>query len=126
LLAHGGDSATTRAAVEAACDDALHPLTGETRRHAMAAIAPGAGVALEGAGLAVSAVTQARQGGWTVLRAVNTTDAAVRGGWRLGTPVRDARLARLDETPGRAVRVARDGRVNFTAPPHAVITMLVR
>ncbi|MBI3789795.1 MAG: hypothetical protein HY275_02820 [Gemmatimonadetes bacterium] len=126
LVAHGPDGAETRALVEAGCDELLHPLAGETRRHAMAPIAAGAGATLDGVGLAVSAITLARHDGWLVLRAVNLTSAPVRGAWSVGGAVREARLARLDETPGRTLRVARDGRVRFVAPPRAIVTVLVR
>ncbi len=126
IVPHGPDGAATRTQIECACDDELHPLGGETRRHAVAPIADGAGVTLEGEGLALSAITDARVGDWMVLRAVNLTDAPIRGAWRVAGGVRSARLARLDETPGRMLRVAKDGRVAFSAPPRAVVTVLVR
>ena len=126
LLAHGADSRETRAAIEAACDETLHRVHGETRRHAMAPIADGAGIDLEGIGLALGAIMLARADGWMVLRAVNLTDAPVRGAWRIAGGVRTAHLARLDETPGRVLRVARDGRVPFSAPARGIVTVLVR
>ncbi len=126
IVPHGADSAESRTFVEEACDDELHPLAGETRRHAVSTIADGGGVALEGQGLALCAITDARRGDWTVLRAMNLTDAPVRGAWVVATGARAARLARLDETPGRALRIAKNGRIAFSAPPRAVVTVLVR
>lgn len=126
LLAHGPDRAATRAAVEAACDDALHPVQVETRRHAMAPIADGAGVTLEGTGLALSAVAPGRAAGTLLLRAVNLTDDAVAGAFVLAGGVREARLARLDESPLRRLAVRRDGRIAVRVPPRGVVTVVVR
>ena len=126
IVPHGPDSIATRALIELACDETLHPLAGETRRHAMTMIPSGGGVTLEGEGLALSAVTLARRDGWLVLRAVNLTTARVRGVWRVAPKAREARLARLDETPGRALSVNADGSVRFSAPPRGIVTVLVR
>jgi hypothetical protein len=52
-------------------------------------------------------------------------ELAVRGRWRLPGVVREARLARLDETLGAALDVA-DGAVAFEAGPRAVVTVMVR
>jgi hypothetical protein len=49
----------------------------------------------------------------------------VSGAWRFGFPVREARLARLDETPLDGLAIV-DGAVPFTAPPRGVVTVLVR
>jgi hypothetical protein len=59
-----------------------------------------------------------------VLRCVNLLDEAVTGAWRLPA-VRDACLARLDETP-LARRPVQSGVVTFEAAPRAVVTLLVR
>jgi hypothetical protein len=43
----------------------------------------------------------------------------------VGRQVREARLARLDESPDAALEVS-DGRVEFIAGPRAVVTVLLR
>ena len=82
------------------------------------------GPALEGNGLAVSAVKESEDRQWTVLRCVSLYDEATDGRWVL-PGITEACLARLDETPTGALEV-RDGTVSFTAPPHGVVTVLVR
>jgi hypothetical protein len=60
---------------------------------------------------------------------VNVTDAAVDGAWTLPPAVREARLSRLDETPGEALTVdvgASGARVAFRAGPRGVVTLIVR
>jgi hypothetical protein len=87
-------------------------------------------VRLDGVGLAVGAVRPAEADGWVALRAVNHTARTVAGAWCLAGTVAEARLARLDETPGDVVPVARapDGGacLRFVAAPRAAVTMLVR
>jgi hypothetical protein len=82
-------------------------------------------VTLEGEGLALSAIKTSEDGAWLVLRCVNLTERTVAGAWTLGTPVREARASRLDETPGESVEL-RENRVSFVAPPRAIVTRLVR
>jgi hypothetical protein len=60
-----------------------------------------------------------------VLRCVNRRDAEVLGRWRCRRPIAEARLARLDETPLEPIAVTAEG-VSFVAPPHAILTLLVR
>ena len=111
--------------IERIADDVLLPLEGDTLRSALHIPAPVAGAALDGEGLAFSAMKESEDGAWTVLRCVNLLDEAVDGSWTCGWPVSEARLARLDETPGAPVPV--DGaRVSFTAGARAVVTLLVR
>ncbi len=53
----------------------------------------------------------------------------MRGAWRLRAPVREARHARLDETPGDTLGTARDGAewvVPVAVGPRGVHTVLVR
>jgi mannosylglycerate hydrolase len=121
----GGRTLATIDAVERAADDVLLPLAGSTLRSALAVAAPTAGLELEGVGLAFSAAKDSDDGEWIVLRAVNLTDESRPGAWRLGFPVSQARLSRLDETPADRLEI-RDGRIEFKAGPRAVVTILVR
>lgn len=125
VFPHGPDSNAERALVERTADDVLLPLTGFTVRAAIAPLATSAGVELEGEGLALGAIKDAEHGDWLVLRCVNVTSVPVRGAWRLGFPVAEARLARLDETPLSRLKVSR-GAVPFTAPPRGIVTVLAR
>ena len=125
IFPHGADSDATRALVERTADDVLLPITGVTVRSAIAPLRTSAGVVLEGDGLAMTAIKDAEEGDWTVLRCMNVTARRVAGRWRCGFPVSEARLARLDETPQRALTVAK-GTVRFSAAPRAVVTILVR
>jgi alpha-mannosidase len=125
LMLHGADSSLTRDAIERATDDVLLPLTGASLRSALSLPAPVPGVGLEGTGLACSAIKESDEHDWLVLRCVNVTEESQRGAWTIPFPIQEARLARLDETPGEPLRPA-DGRVPFTAPPRGVVTILVR
>ncbi len=111
--------------IEQAADDALFPLTGETIRALLASPAPTAGVELSGTGLAFGACKRSEDGEWMVLRCVNLLERAVEGSWGVDRQKREARLARLDETPGAVLQVS-EGRVEFLAGPRAVVTVLVR
>lgn len=125
VMLHGARSAATVDAIERAADDILLPLTGSTLRSALGN--PGAvhGIALEGEGLAFSCAKESEDGEWLVLRCVNLLAEARAGSWSLGSPIREARLARLDETIIEAA-TSDGGRVNFVAAPRAVVTVLVR
>lgn len=125
LMFHGPRAPGTLALVERTADDVLLPLRGTTLRSAYHELLPAGGLELSGYGLALSACKESEDGTWTVLRCVNVTDQHVAGAWRLGLPVVEARLARLDETPLAALQVD-DGVVHFAAGPHAVVTVLVR
>ena len=87
--------------------------------------APVAGVELEGTGLAFSALKESEDGGWLVLRCVNLVDDTVDGAWQLPFDVREARLARLDETI--IGDLSPDGRrIRFQASARAIVTILAR
>jgi alpha-mannosidase len=121
---HGPRDAATIDAIEHVADDLLLPLRGMTLRSALELPSPVIGPALEGQGLAVSAIKQSEGGPWLVLRCVNLTEETVHGLWRLPfTPVA-ACLARLDETPTEQIRAAASG-VAFVATPRATVTILV-
>lgn len=125
LMLHGPRSPIVIDTVERTADDFLLPLTGETLRSALRVPPPLHGIALEGTGLSFSAAKESEDGQWLVLRCVNLLDGEVAGSWRLGGMLREARLARLDETPLTPLDVLGD-RVRFLAPPRGVVTMLVR
>ena len=125
LAPHGPDTPDQRDAVERIADDVLLPLVGRTLRSNLKAPVVAGGLELDGDGLAFSAAMPAREPGWIVLRCVNRRDVEVRGRWRSRRPIGDARLARLDETPIEPIDASADG-VPFTAPAHAIVTLLVR
>jgi len=125
LFLHGPRTAAVIDEIERAADDVLLPLVGASLRSALELPDPLHGVALDGAGLACSAVTMSQDDEWLVLRCVNLTDEPRRGAWTVGFEVSDARLARLDETPLEALETA-GRRVEFSAQARAVVTLLVR
>jgi hypothetical protein len=125
VMLHGPRSAPVIDAIERAADDILLPLTGATLRSALEHPAAVPGVALEGEGLAFSCAKESDDGAWLVLRCVNLTDESRNGAWRLGGPVREAKIARLDETAAGNAR-CEDGAVHFTAGPRAAVTVLIR
>jgi mannosylglycerate hydrolase len=125
VMLHGPRSASTIDAVERAADDVLLPLTGATLRSALGKPAAVQGIALGGDGLAFSGAKESEDGRWLVLRCVNLLDEPRAGSWRLGADIREAHLARLDETAIEPAPL--DGEsVRFLAGPRAVVTMLVR
>lgn len=125
LMLHGPRTPATIDRIERTCDDVLHPLTGETLRSALRVAPPVHGVELQGAGLAFSSAKESEDGDWMVLRCVNLLDREVNGSWRLGRQLREARMARLDETPTGPLSVRID-TVPFVAPRYGVVTILVR
>jgi alpha-mannosidase len=125
LLHDGRRSPDTIDLIERTADDVLLPLGGRTLRSALAEYAPAGGLELEGRGLAFSSAKESEDGAWLVLRCVNLLEQPVDGSWRLSVPPREARRARLDETPAGDARVDGD-RVRFSAGPREVVTLLVR
>jgi hypothetical protein len=125
LLLHGPRGPIVVDEIERAADDALLPLEGRTLRSALDVPPPVHGVELVGTGLAFSALKESENGDWIVARCVNLLDDEIEGVWRFGTPVREARYARLDETPLEALDVSAEG-IAFQAPPRAIVTVLVR
>ena len=122
---HAGRDAATIESIEQLADDFLLPLIGTTLRSALALPEPTHGVELEGRGLAFSTCKESEDGEFIVLRCVNLLEEPVEGSWLLGFPFTEARLARLDETPGDMLVVDAD-RIRFPAGPRAVTTVLVR
>ncbi|HET9453001.1 MAG TPA: hypothetical protein VFO66_01855 [Gemmatimonadaceae bacterium] len=125
LFLHGGRSDDVVDLVERVSDDVLLPMTGITRRSTVRVSPPVHGITLEGAGLSFSCARESEDGQWLVLRCVNLLDREVAGSWQLGGMIREARAARLDETPGDPIQTVGD-RVRFSAPAHGVVTILVR
>lgn len=125
LLLHGARTDAMVDEIERTADDVLLPLTGTSLRSALSRPEPILGVMLHGTGLACSTVTTSQDGEWTVLRCVNLTEAVQQGVWTLDTMVSEARLARLDETSLDTLE-AIGNRLEFAAPPRAVITILIR
>ena len=134
LLPHGSRSEETIALVERIADDFLLPLRGITLRSALARPAPTTGVELvldehepEGLDglLAFSACKPAEDGNGMILRCINLADRTLRARWRIGAPISEALLARMDETP--ITKLAVDGRgIPFAAAPRAVTTVIAR
>lgn len=125
IFLHGPRDDRTIDAIERTADDVLHPLVGHTERGMLGVPHPTSGVALRGVGLALSAIKTSEDGAWMVLRCVNLTEHEVAGEWVLGAPLREARHARLDETPGEAIAF-HDRVVKIAAAPRAIVTVLVR
>ncbi|MGH7617197.1 MAG: glycosyl hydrolase-related protein [Gemmatimonadaceae bacterium] len=125
VMLHGPRLAPTVDEIERAADDVLLSLAGSSLRSAMNPPASVSGPRLTGAGLAFSAIKESEDGEWLVLRCVNRRDDETPGAWRLPFEVREANLARLDETPAGALDVSGND-VSFTAPPRAIVTILVR
>lgn len=131
LMLHGSRDDDAIDLVERTADDVLLPLRGETLRSSLSSPGQAGGATLEGPGLAMSAIKPAEDPEWRmVLRCVNLLDLPVEGSWTLGIPVTEARLARLDETPGEPLDVVCTepdrGELRFTAGARAVVTVLVR
>jgi alpha-mannosidase len=125
MMLHGPRTSETIDQIERTADDVLYPLAGETLRSALRMPTPKHGIALDGQGLAFCCAKESEDGEWIVLRCLNLLDQEATGSWKLGRPLREASLARLDETPtGKAILV--EDTVTFTAAPRAVVTILVR
>ena len=124
LVALPADRDAAIAQIEQTSDDVLLPLTGETWRGVAAPSADFAGLTLDGEGLSFSAAKRSEDGRWLVLRCINQRATAVHGSWRLPRVITEARLARLDETPGAAIAVS-GAQLAFDAPPLAIVTILV-
>jgi alpha-mannosidase len=125
LMFHGDRDAATIDAIERAADDLLVPLTGATLRSALGIPGPVEGPALEGRGLAFSAVKESEDGNWLVLRCVNLLGEAVHGRWRLPFTPREVAEARIDETIISQME-STGSEVAFTATARAIVTLLVR
>ncbi len=121
---HSGDSPATRARIITMVEDALLPLTGDTRRDLVTLPPSIQGLALEGEGLTFSALKESDDGNYVVARCVNITDAEVHGAWVLPRAPGSAHVSRLDETP-IAPLPTRGNRISIIVPPHGIHTVLV-
>jgi alpha-mannosidase len=107
-------------------EDLFLPVRGFWLRDAAGLVPPRGGIALEGAGLVLSAVKPAHSGSALVLRCYNATDRAAAGAWRFGDAVRSAHRVRADERESTALVLEERGRVvRFTAGPRELVTLLI-
>jgi hypothetical protein len=83
------------------------------------------GPALSGAGLAFVSLKPRENGAGVVARCVNLTRERVAGTWTWPRYVKQAWLARLDETVLSELAVPDHHEVRFTAEPRAVVTVVV-
>ena len=125
LLLLPGNREHAIAQIECAADDFLLPVTGDTWRGVSTELPDFAGLTLEGDGLTFSAAKRSENGEWLVLRCLNQRAVAVQGVWFLPCNANEVRLSRLDETPGDPLN-ERGRHIHFTAPPHAVVTLLIK
>lgn len=126
LHLHGGRTPAVLDEIEREADRFLNPLRGFTYRSALQQPKPVRGPELSGAGLAFSTMKQSEDEKWLVLRCVNLADREQKGRWTLPRPIRDAKLARLDETALKDLAITDQVVVEFSAGPRAVVTILVR
>jgi len=107
-------------------EDVFLPVRGFWLRDA-AELAPASiDIALEGAGLVVSAVKPAQQGSPLVLRCYNATGRKAPGAWRFGEGVKSAHRVRADERESTALVLEGRGKtVRFVAEPYEIVTILV-
>jgi alpha-mannosidase len=83
--------------------------------------------ALEGAGLAFSALKPAEDGDGVVFRCVNARHTSTTGVCRASFPLAGAWRVRADESAAESVPVERDGRtVRFPAAGREIVTLLLR
>ena len=125
IVALPHDHNAALAQLHATAEDVLLPLVGETWRGVASDLPAFAGLTLEGEGLVFSAAKLSDDREWLVLRCINQRSTAVRGVWHLPRPATEVRHSRLDETPGLPMSGA-GPRIRFEAPPHGIVTLLVR
>lgn len=121
---HGSYDPVSLEEIERASDDFLAPLVGETLVAARVLPERTTGVELSGSGLVATAIKESECGQWLVMRCVNLLDEPTDGAWRV-PGVKEAWLARLDETPLALLPVS-DGAIAFEALPRAIVTVLAR
>ncbi|HUL03652.1 MAG TPA: glycoside hydrolase family 38 C-terminal domain-containing protein [Gemmatimonadales bacterium] len=113
-------------AVPALWEDACLPLRGFWLRDAVQLVPAPVEIALEGAGLVLSAVKPAQAGSPLVLRCYNATSRRTAGAWRVSGGVKTAHRVRANER--ESVPIMLEGRgttVRFVAEPHDIVTILV-
>ncbi len=72
----------------------------------------------------LSAVKPAEDGQAVIVRFFNAADRVTRGRVLTALPVRSARLCRMDETPGRVLRMD-SGAIPLVAEPREVVTIML-
>ena len=127
LHLHGARTPATIDEIERESDRFLHPLHGFTVRSMLGRPSQFVGPELSGVGLGFSAMKQSEDGDWLVLRCINLLEREQTGRWALARPIREAKLARLDETPLSDI-IVKPGQsvIEFSAGPRAVVTILVK
>jgi alpha-mannosidase len=132
FLPHATRGEATIALVERTAEDVLLPLRGTTLRSALTVPVPTLGVELELededealAGLvAFAACKPAEEGEGILLRCFNLCDRSIRSRWRIGLPISDAAMVRLDETPLAALEID-ESTIAFESPPRGVSSIIV-
>ena len=81
---------------------------------------------LEGEGLVFSSLKPAEEGDRMVFRCYNATGSVVQGRLRTGCPLAAVERARADEREGEPLALDAGGTsVRFSAPPHAMVTLML-
>jgi alpha-mannosidase len=107
-------------------EDVFLPLRGFWLRDAVELVPAATEIALEGAGLVLSAAKPAQVGSPLVLRCYNATGRRTAGAWRVSGGIKSAHRVRADER--ESAPIVLDGRgttVRFVAEPHEVVTILI-
>ncbi len=113
-------------------EDAFLPIRGIWLRDAIAWRPAPTGIALEGAGLVLSAVKPpaagagAGAGAGMILRCYNVTGERTAGAWRFTDGARTAHRVRADERESISLPLEDRGRtLRFEAGPHEIVTILI-
>jgi len=125
IVVLAADVDVARDALAAVADDVLCPIRADTWRGVATPLSAFDGLTLHGDGLVFSAAKRSEDGAWLVLRCVNQRANVADGHWTLPGPAYEVRISRLDEAPGDSLPL-NGSQVRFTAPPFAVVTLLVR
>jgi alpha-mannosidase len=126
LIPHVGDWLTSDAYHEAYAFEAPLRAVASTNEAASApGVLPASGslLRIEPAAFVLSAIKAAEDGQGVIVRGYNITDAPIDVTLRLGRPVAQAALARLDETPLEALSPDDAGAIHFTAAAHQIVTV---
>jgi alpha-mannosidase len=97
-----------------------------TRRHAGRLPGAASFIDVTGDGFELTAVKQSEKDGALVVRGVNLLDQTVEVSLQALLPIREANLARLDETTVEPLAVEANRRVRFAARPHEIVTLRLR
>ena len=114
-----------RAILEAELEGFHVPLLPLRRKNAGPVPMEGSLLRLESGRLTLSAFKQSEDGAAFILRFYNSGTTACDETVHFVRPLQQVDLARLDETPVRALAVEADGSVRCTVPPAAIITLRI-